>query len=176
MCGRRAPSLRTRVTDPGIRPSPSVRSDLIGALEQQLHPKADPENRRPSGGPLREQPRRGRAPGCAPFQRETHRRPGARARRRCRSCSRSRVMQHAGADMLERLLDRAPVAHAVVDHRDRRPGRGGGSRSTHVSVPFVLGTPSVRRVDARPRGGAATGERLEHRLDHVVDVAGRRER
>ena len=35
------------------------------------------------------------------------------------------------ADVLERFLDRAAVAHPVVDDRDRR----------HDSVPLVLGTP-----------------------------------
>src|SRR5262249_13577354 len=40
--------------------------------------------------------------------------------------------RRGGADVLERLLDRAAIAHPVVDHADT---------GAHTSVPFVLGTP-----------------------------------
>src|SRR6202030_2720576 len=51
------------------------------------------------------------------------------------------VVGHARSrpDMLERLLHRATVAHAIVDHRDLHGLLDQGHHA--VSVPFVLGTP-----------------------------------
>src|SRR5205085_2149600 len=50
-----------------------------------------------------------------------------------------------GTGVLDRLLDRAAVAHPVIEHRDRRT-------RAHVSVPLVLGTP-------RSLGSIATAAR-----------------
>ena len=66
--------------------------------------------------------------------------------------------------MLERLLDRAAVAHSVIDDRDQRRLR------PHVSVPLVLGTPSSLGSRATADRSARSCQRLERRLDHVVRV------
>ena len=67
-----------------------------------------------------------------------------------------------GADVLERLLDRAQVAHPVVEDRD--------PRSAHsLSVPLVEGTP-VSSGSIETATPQRPGEGLEARLDHVVGV------
>ena len=62
-----------------------------------------------------------------------------------------------GADVRQRLLDAAPVAHPVVGDRD------------HVSVPLVDGNAGLLGID-RDRHAQRPRERLEARLDHVVRV------
>ena len=69
--------------------------------------------------------------------------------------------RRGGADVLERLLDRAQVAHPVVEDRD--------PRAHSLSVPLVEGTPLSSRVD-RDRDAQGAGEGLEAGLDHVVGV------
>src|SRR5207249_4778046 len=64
--------------------------------------------------------------------------------------------ERARADVLERLLDRAPVAHAVIDDRDLH--RLLDEARHAVSVPFVLGTPgsegSIATASRRARANA----------------------
>ena len=67
-----------------------------------------------------------------------------------------------GADVLERLLDRAQVSHPVVEDRDPR-------LRSRVSVPFVRRHAGLVGVD-RDRLAQRAGERLEAGLDHVVGV------
>jgi hypothetical protein len=72
-----------------------------------------------------------------------------------------------GADPLERLLGRAQVADAVVEHGDQRAR---DARRRSHSTPLVDGTPGAldpHRVAQRP------GHALERRLDEVVGVAPR---
>ncbi len=77
--------------------------------------------------------------------------PGSTSASALRRVASSRVIVGLGADVLERLLDRATVAHVVVDDRDARRPRG-----AHVSVPLVLGTPtSVGSTDAAARSARA---------------------
>ena len=65
---------------------------------------------------------------------------------------------HVGAHALERLLDAAAVAHAVVADRRSLGQRALGARHAGLG-----------RVD-RHRLAQRAGERLERRLDHVVGV------
>ena len=78
-----------------------------------------------------------------------------------RIASWSAVMTDARADVLERLLDAAAVAHPVVGDRDHE-----------VSVPLVDGTP-VSSGSIETAHAQRAGERLEARLDHVVGVRAR---
>ena len=76
----------------------------------------------------------------------------------------------AHADVLEGLLDRAAVAHAVVDDRQLEPRRSldewrsSGQRTLRAGHALLAG---VER-DGGPQGA---GEGLEGGLDHVVGVA-----
>ena len=123
MCGSRG--LSSAVTSPGRIPRPRSALVLGRRLEQQLHPEADPEQRHAGGGALDQ-----RLAQAGPLQ-VAHR---LRERADARQDDRARVAHvggdhRLGADVRERLLDAAPVAHPVVGDRD------------HVSVPFVDGTP-----------------------------------
>ena len=61
------------------------------------------------------------------------------------------------ADLLERLLDRAPVAHPVVEHRDR----GAVGSLMRSDVPLVLGTPdSVGSSATAARSARATALKI----------------
>ena len=84
---------------------------------------------------------------AAPSPAGTRPTPGRRGRRGASALG-SRAHERARADVLERLLHRAAVAHAVVDEPDLghglvacRPRRRGDVRIGQVSVPLVLGTP-----------------------------------
>ena len=85
-----------------------------------------------------------------------------------------RAQQRPRADVRERLLDRAAVAHPVVDDADLDAARAPTPqrRAHDVSVPFVLGTPGSVGSIATACAQRAR-ERLEGRLDHVVGVAAR---
>ena len=148
------------VTSPGQQPEPGGAVVLGRALEQQLHAEADARARgTPAAARSRDQlvePERAQA---------AHRlREGADAgdddaRGRRDAASWSPVIDRLGADVRERLLDRAAVAHPVVDDRDHRSALGGR--------------------DARLVGSIATATRsaranaLKQRLDHVVRVRAR---
>ena len=131
-------------------------AELLGALEEQVHPQAQPDDRHARGRALAHE-----RVEAAVAQ------PPHRLRQRADAGQHEAVgrrehldvggQQRLGADALEGLLDRAAVAHAVVDDPDHS-----------VSVPLVDGTPS--RSD-RSRGDAQRArERLEGRLDQVVGV------
>ena len=127
-----------------------------------------------SRGPARPPRARSRSSSSRPRSRQQlHRRPGTRrrragrARRRARSSSWSAVSTRARADPLERLLDRAAVAHAVVD--DRRSVAPRAPLISRSASPSSTGTPvSVGSIATACAQRA--GERLEGRLDHVVGV------
>jgi hypothetical protein len=107
--------------------------ELLGTVEQQLHPQADPEQRRAAGDPLADRLDETELMQIAHRQRK---RPDARQDEPVGSPQLVAVGRdrRPRARVLERLLDRAAIAHPVIDHADARPG-------AHTSVPFVLGTP-----------------------------------
>ena len=114
----------------GDQPEPRRAPELVGVVEQQLHPEADAEQRQALGHQPADQVREAERVEVAHRLRE-----GAHAREHEAIGGAQLVVvggdRGARADALERLLDRAAVAHPVVDHGD--PG--------HTSVPLVLGTP-----------------------------------
>ena len=117
-------------------------------------PEADAEHGRAGARRARAAARRGRARAGWPSRAGTRRRRAARGRRPRAARSGSLLISRARADVLERLLDRAAVAHAVVDDRDLDRLRRSGAHA--VSVPFVLGTPRLGWGRSR-RPGAARG-------------------
>ena len=145
---------------------------LGGALEQQLHAHADADDRHAGVAALVQKlveaerahelhgPRHG---------------PHARAARRAsaaRTSSWSRVRVGPGAHVLQRLLHRAQVAHAVVQDRDVRGGH---------SSPLVEGTPgspgsietASRRARAKALNAASTmwwvvGAALDRHVDRQL--------
>jgi hypothetical protein len=115
------------------------RSAVLGrGLERKLHPEANAEHGHPGCDTLAQQlietelaqvlHRAGKGAHAGHYQA----RRGAKPRR---------LAAHAGVrtDVLERLLDRAAVAHAVVDDGDAHGVLH--ERAHAVSVPLVLGTP-----------------------------------
>ena len=136
---------------PADQPEPARAPELLGVVEQQLHAEADPEQRQALGRAARGSARRGRARrGCAsPAGRRP--RPAARAPSAARSSSWSPVIDGARADVLERLLDRAAVAHPVVDH---------GSRPRVTRASPWCSARRARRVE-RDRRAQRPGQRLE---------------
>src|SRR5215208_807695 len=114
----------------GQQAEPQSALVLRGGLEQQLHAEADAEHRRAT------------ARAFADHLVETLRpQPSHRLGKRPHAGDHDRVGRadlvvvgsapDVGADVLERLLDGAAVAHPVVDERD----------GAHVSVPLVDGIP-----------------------------------
>ena len=90
---------------------------LLGALEQQLHPQAQTQQRHARLDALVQQlVQAGRADRGHPRGKRAHagqHQPVHRAQ-----ALGIGAHLHARADVLERLLGRAAVAHAVVDHSD----------------------------------------------------------
>src|SRR2546429_976040 len=134
----------------------SVRTAVLcGALEQQLQPEAHPQQRCGRRDALAQQLVE------SPLAEVLHgAREGANAGddETVGGAQRLWVAAHhcAHADVLQRLLHRAAVAHAVVHHPDRA---GLPARAAHVvSVPFVLGIPlslgSLATASRRPRANA----------------------
>ena len=123
---RRAPRSGPAAADP-LRPTV-----LGAALVEQLHAEADAEDRHAGVAALAQQPVEAEL-----AYRRHRRRKRADARQDDTVRGSHDVVlagdRRAGADMLEGLLGRAQVAHAVVEDRDRRPG-------AHSS-PFVEGMP-----------------------------------
>ena len=55
MCGTRSPPVSQPLTLPADQPEALGLAELLGALEQQLHPQADPEQRRARADAFAEQ-------------------------------------------------------------------------------------------------------------------------
>ena len=134
--------------DPADQTQPLGRLDLPRSLEQQLHSEADPQQWPAFIDGAAEQVGEPELVDVVHGEREgadsgEHQPVGGRQ---------ATVIVgdlRLGADVLERLLDRAPVPHPVIDDRDPRT-RG------HVSVPFVLGTPgSVASIATAARSALA---------------------
>ena len=126
MCGTRGAVERAHA--PGEQAQAGLSLVLVGGLEQQLHAQAQAEHGHAGARALGDQLVE---PGSAEA---AHRlREGADAGHDDAVRRADRVVvggqQRVGADVLERLLDAAAVAHAVVDDGD------------HVSVPLVDGIP-----------------------------------
>src|SRR3954471_7222435 len=141
--------LRPEVDDvAGQQPETRVAGQLDRAIEQQLHPEAQPEHRRAGPpAPDDELVQGGRAEAL-------HRRRERADAGHDEAVGRHQRFvvagqQHARAHALERLLDAAAVAHPVVDDADRRGAHA-------VSVPFVDGTPgSVGSIATAARSARA---------------------
>ena len=125
-------------TSPETMPETARPAELGGGVEGQLHPQADTEHRRARREALAQQLVQAELAQVVHRAREGPHagqdEPGRRAQPVV-----LRADARARADVLERLLHRAAVAHAVVDDGDVH---GLGEQARHaVSVPFVLGTP-----------------------------------
>ena len=119
MCGSFRPSGAAGAPRAGQQAEALGAAQLLGGVEQQLHPQADAEQRDPRLDALarasssRPSSRRfAIAAGNAPT-------PGTTRPSAARSSSWSAVDRRPRAHVLERLLDRAAVAHPVVDDGDR---------------------------------------------------------
>src|SRR5207253_137548 len=123
--------------------------ELLGGVEQQLHAEADPEQRGAAACALADQLDQ---PQLAEVAHRQRKRADAGEHQALAGPQLVGVGgdRRAGAGLLQRLLDRAAVAHPVVDHADPRGAWGVGR--AHTSVPFVLGTP-------RSVGSSATAAR-----------------
>ena len=143
---------------------------LVRALEQELEPEADAEERPVLPRPTRaigstKPPARSRsiAGAAAPT-------PGTTSRSAPSISSPLVAQAHVGAGGAQRLVDRHEVARAVVHDDDERPAARRCARSSERAL---------RRRDAlAPRIGLArdpqrAAERLERRLGEVVVVAAR---
>ncbi len=137
MCGSFSEPCCSSRTSPPITPRPgvppcSVERSKPSCMPRQIPSTGVPAARRSRKSSSKPSSRSLTMPrGKAPTPGTT--RPAA-ARRR----SWSFVMRHIRADVRQRLLDRAAVAHAVVDDGDVD---GLVEQAHEVSVPFVLGTP-----------------------------------
>src|SRR5262249_2129393 len=115
-------------------------AELGRCLEQELHAQADAEQRPPFPHPTTE---RLHQPALAQVDHRLGERADAGQDEAVDAVERRGVVAHhdLGADVLERLLHRAAVAHAVVDQAN--------AHAHAVNVPFVDGTPG-------PVGAVAT--------------------
>ena len=159
--GPSAPARRARSTSPSSRPSPGAPPSSVEDSNRSWKPEADAEHR--ACRPRRRSATSRVEPELAdPLHRlaGTRRRPG---RTRPSALARRVVVggDHGlGADALERLLDRAQVAHPVVEDRD-----------PCVIVERALGRRHAGLVGVdRDRLAQRPGERLEAGLDQVVGV------
>ena len=126
---------------PAQQPEALCQLELLRALVQQLHSEAQPQHRHVLRAfahelvePALAQPAHRLREGADAGQDDSV----GRSKRFVVGCE-----AHVGADALERLLDRAAVAHPVVHHADRRSRRAFLRRRHAVSVPFVDGTASL---------------------------------
>ena len=115
---------------------------LVAALEQELHPEADPEEGAVGGDPVPD-----RVDEAAPRE-AGHRRRGRADAGDDEAVGPGQVRRaphhdHVGARDTERLVDADEVAGAVVDDGDLR----------HPRLPFVEATPARRGSGRRPPGG-----------------------
>src|SRR5580704_8807099 len=112
------------------QPEPGRAAHLLRGVEQQLHAEADAKEWRSALDAFEDDVREAELSEVAHRLRE---RPHARQHQPIGGAELVVVAGdgRACADVLERLLDRATIPHAVVDDGD----------AGHVSVPFVLGTP-----------------------------------
>ena len=161
MCGSfSAAGARARAPRRRAGPRPVGAAVLARALEQQLHAEADAEHRharrrrarassssRPSSRRLLHRPREGADAGQRPA-------PSA-----ARSASGSALIARARADVLERLLDRAAVAHPVVDDRDldgvARSSRQRPLRARHAGLGRGRSRPPARSARANALNAAS---------------------
>ena len=118
-------------------------------------PEAQPEHRHAGSARARITARPGRTPRRRRIASGNAPTPGTTRPSAAGSASWSAVSSPRAPDPLERLLDRAPVAHPVVDDADR-----GHGLAHPVSVPFVDGHARLGRVE-RDRRAQRAGERLE---------------
>lgn len=107
-------------------------------LEQQLHPQAQPEHGKPVGRDLAQAGVESAAP------QPLHRFPERADAWQHESVELAQQIgvvdgDDTGADVLERLDDRAPIPEPDVDEPDPRRARRGAQ-----STPFVEGTPLSR--------------------------------
>ena len=109
---------RSGRTSPATRPRPAAPPSSLEELERQLHAEADAEHRRARRDALAQQLVQAELAQVAPSRAGTRRRRARTSPSAARSSAWSRVTLARRADVLERLLDRAAVAHAVVDDRD----------------------------------------------------------
>jgi hypothetical protein len=140
-------------------------TELHGVVEQHLHPEADPENGNARLEAFADELVEAQVTQVShrPRKRSHPGHDEAVARAQLPVVVRDR---RAGADVLEGLLHRTAVAHAVVDDSDARTR---SARRAHVSVPLVLGTPvSVGSSCAAARSARANA--LKAGLDHVMGV------
>src|SRR5437588_10512452 len=121
---------------------PPVDAVLLALLEQQLHPKTDPEER-PPGGDIG--PDAVREPRGAEARHRRPKRAVAGDDERVRLVEDPRRIGDANVEPLplQPLLDAAEVAGAVIDHRD--PAR----------VPLVEGLPCTRGASRVARSSAS---------------------
>ena len=114
-------------TSPGTMPRPSRAAELGGGVEGELHAQADAEHRRARGDALAQQLVEAELAQVAPSRAGRRPRRAAPGRRPRAAAVGVAADDGARADVLERLLHRAAVAHAVVDdgdlHAARRSGR-----------------------------------------------------
>ena len=163
MCGSRSPSRGQRLDRPAEqRRGPRRRRTRTSASNSTCIPRQIPSTGSPARGALDDDLVEAELARARASPRRTRPTPGtidpvgAEDRRRVAG-------DHgAAADALDGLLDRAAVAHPVVDDGDRRARQ----RPLGARDAGLLG------VDRR-RLAQRAGERLEQRLDHVVGVRAR---
>ena len=140
MCGTLRPGASSASTAPSSSPMPVRAAVLGGALEQQLHAHADADDRHARVAALAQQLVEAQLAHRLHRLRASRRRPGSTTPAAPRTASWSRVIAGVDAHVLERLLHRAQVAHAVVEDRARRSqqalrGRDAASRRGRSTPP-----------------------------------------
>ena len=153
MCGSFRPgALQPRAPRPRSMPSPLAPPCSSERSNSSCIPRQSPSSGTPACDALAQQLVQAQLARIAPSPAGTRPRPAAPARPSRAAARGSRAHLHARADVLERLLDRAAVAHAVVDDRDldrlaarslmrsaspscsARPSRSGRSRTASRSA------------------------------------------
>ena len=162
MCGTLRPSaLELGRPRPRAGRGPSAPPSSVVESKSSCRPRQMPRIGTPGLAALGDQLVEAAARGSAPSPAGRRRRRAGSGRRRRATSSASSVIVAVDADVLQRLLDRAQVAHPVVEDRD--PGRSFAQRPLGRGHAALLG---VDR-DGDPQGA---GEGLEAGLDHVVGV------
>ena len=179
--------LEPHAPGPRSRPMPSAPPSSVVRLEQQLHAHADADHRHAGGRAARAAARRARARARAPSPSASRPTPGQHDRVGLAHARVVGVSSGCGADVLERLLDRAQVAHPVVEDRDSRSQQAlGGRHARHASGPSATAcaqrprerlerTPrpcGARSVPALDASRAPSASRVGHRADELLDQVG----
>ena len=142
------------------KPEAMVLAVFLAGVEKQLQPEADAQ----AGPPRRARPRKTPRPApSAAARRRVGERPDARQDDLRGAAEPFRVACdfRLVADGLDRLLDAAQVAHAVVDDRDHEGHRNGGGRRFQVSGTEGV---SARRAPPCPTGSHRDREGRSSRL------------